>query len=221
MRSLFVPLLLSVGTAPLHAQTPRDLGPYLIADRAAEVALARTAAPAAISDSATVLVLTRTGYVEAARGSNGYTCLVVRVFGGPMDSTAWGASKVRAPHCLNPAATRSVLPDIATRSALIATGTPAVEVLRRVRADYASHRIPPIEPGAMAYMMSPAQYLGDEDPHWKPHVMFYYGAGHRPADFGAGGFEAPVIFGGADDRGITIFIPTPTWADGTPAGGGH
>jgi hypothetical protein len=218
MRLSLASLLLAAIVSRAHAQTPRDLTPFLIPDRAAEVALARSAAPAAVSDPATVLVLTRQGYVEAAKGTNGFTCLVVRAFGGPMDSTTWGQWKVRAPHCLNPAAVRSILPDITLRSQLIAAGTPAAEVERRMHAEYASGRVPAAAPGAMAYMMSPDQYLSDAAPHWLPHVMFYYGPEHHAAEFGAGDFGAPVILGGTDERGVVIFIPTPRWSDGTPAG---
>src|SRR5471030_1444388 len=66
-----------VATSALGAQKTPDLTPYLIADRAAEVALARTAAPPDISEKATVLALTPKGYVEAARGTNGFTCVVM------------------------------------------------------------------------------------------------------------------------------------------------
>jgi hypothetical protein len=51
---------------------------YLIADRDSEVALARTAAPPAISNDATVLVLTRQGYQTAAPGKSGFVCFVDR-----------------------------------------------------------------------------------------------------------------------------------------------
>ena len=64
----------TVSLAPSSAaQQLADLAPYLMADRAAEVALARTAAPRALSDSARVLVLTRKGFVEAVAGRNGFT----------------------------------------------------------------------------------------------------------------------------------------------------
>ena len=107
MRTTTIALLLTIVAPALHAQV-RDVAPYLIADRAAEVALARTAAPGRVSDSASVLVMTRQGYVEAAKGTNGFVCLVVRAFAGPMDTLAWANAKVRAPHCLNPAAVRTV-----------------------------------------------------------------------------------------------------------------
>lgn len=203
--------------APLAAQV-RDIAPYLMPDRGAEVSLARTAAPARIGDSASVLVLTRQGYVEAARGTNGFVCLVVRAFAGPMDTLAWANARVRAPHCLNAAAVRTVLPEITFRSALVMAGTPAREVIRRTEAAYADRTLPAIvENGAMAYMLSPGQYLTDEDPHWKPHVMFYFPAKDGTA-WGAGGLDAPVIFGGAGttSQGIVLFIPVPQWSDGTP-----
>ena len=51
---------------------------YLIADRTAEVAMARRPAPAEIALNATVLVLGRHGYETAVEGKNGFVCLVER-----------------------------------------------------------------------------------------------------------------------------------------------
>ena len=51
---------------------------YLMTDRNAEIALARSAAPDAISHDATVVVLGRRGYETAAEGRNGFVCLVER-----------------------------------------------------------------------------------------------------------------------------------------------
>ena len=50
---------------------------YLM-DRDAEIALARSAAPDAISHDASVLVLTRHGYETAVEGKNGWVCWVGR-----------------------------------------------------------------------------------------------------------------------------------------------
>ncbi|MEI9932189.1 MAG: hypothetical protein WDM89_17010 [Rhizomicrobium sp.] len=50
---------------------------YLM-DRSAEIALAKSAAPASISGNATVLVLTRGGYETAIKGTNGFVCAVER-----------------------------------------------------------------------------------------------------------------------------------------------
>jgi hypothetical protein len=67
--------LLSAACAA-HAQTPPEpypamapLAQYLMTDRDAEIQLARSAAPAAISDHANVLVLGTHGYESAVEGS--------------------------------------------------------------------------------------------------------------------------------------------------------
>ena len=51
--------------------------PYLIPDRQAEVALARSAAPPSIAANAEVLVLTSQGFVTAVKGSNGFVCVEI------------------------------------------------------------------------------------------------------------------------------------------------
>jgi hypothetical protein len=56
--------------APYANMAPLDR--YLIADRNAEIALAKSAAPKAISDNADVMVLERQGYKTAAKGTNGF-----------------------------------------------------------------------------------------------------------------------------------------------------
>jgi hypothetical protein len=92
---------------PLDAQQKNpDLAPFMIADRAAEVALARTAAPRSITDSATVLVRTRIGFVEARHGSNGFTCGVFRGVDGATTGPNFWNGNVRAAHCLDPRASR-------------------------------------------------------------------------------------------------------------------
>src|ERR1700739_1043558 len=62
--------------APYPAVAPLDQ--YLIADENAEIALARSAAPASISNEAEVMVLRQTGYTIAVKGSNGFVCMVER-----------------------------------------------------------------------------------------------------------------------------------------------
>jgi Phage integrase family len=53
------------------------LGLYLM-NRDAEITLARSAAPAAISRDASVLVLTRQGWETAVNGTSGFVCMVER-----------------------------------------------------------------------------------------------------------------------------------------------
>ena len=62
--------------APYPVMAPLDQ--YLIPDEKAEIALARSSAPASISDAAEVMVLRRDGYVTAVKGSNGFVCIVER-----------------------------------------------------------------------------------------------------------------------------------------------
>src|SRR5437868_3621916 len=58
---------------------------YLMADRNAEIALARTAAPTSISADAEVLVLARHGYETAVKGKNGFVCIVGRGWAAAAD----------------------------------------------------------------------------------------------------------------------------------------
>src|SRR5208282_2186144 len=67
--------------APYPSMAPLDQ--YLIADRNAEIALARSAAPESISRDAEVLVLGRHGYETAVKGKNGFVCVVERGWMSP------------------------------------------------------------------------------------------------------------------------------------------
>ena len=86
------------------------LDQYLMADRDAEIALARTAAPPSISSNATVMVLGSHGYETAVKGKNGFVCVVERAWMGAFDSPEFWNAKDRSPSCFNPQAARSVLP---------------------------------------------------------------------------------------------------------------
>jgi hypothetical protein len=103
---------------PAQAQDPKEpyasmapLDQYLMADRNAEIALARSAAPAAISSDAEVLVLARNGYETAVKGKNGFVCAVERRWMGPFDGefaiNFWNP-KLRGPICYNPPAARTI-----------------------------------------------------------------------------------------------------------------
>ncbi|MEO8562462.1 MAG: hypothetical protein ABI601_10330 [bacterium] len=217
--SILAALALLAAT-PAAAQQAADLGPYLIADRAAEATLARSAAPNAVSDSATALVLTREGFVEVAKGTNGFSCLVLRSFLGGVDDPGYWSPKVRAPHCFNPPAARTVLVETLERARWVMAGVSKTEIAARMTRGYASHAFPAPAAGAMAYMLSPHQYLSDADPHWMPHVMFYYDHSLPASAWGAGDMNAPIINASAGDPHgavLTLFIPVRRWSDGTTA----
>jgi len=220
IRVLSVSFALALLGTPLAAQKAPDLAPYMIPDRAVEIALARTAAAPTISDSASVLVLTRTGYVEAARGTNGFTCIVLRSFAGIIGDPDFWNPHVRAPLCLNPPATRTALQEMVKRGEWIMNGVSTADIITRTDRAYASHEFPAPAAGAMIYMQSPQQYLQDGMPHnWKPHLMFVYDRAMPAATWGAGGGKSTIIDGVGDDPHAhvrLILIPVPQWSDGTP-----
>src|SRR5215470_18577467 len=86
---------------PYPAMAPVEQ--YLM-DREAEIALARSAAPDAISRDATVLVLGRHGYEPAVEGKNGWVCMVEHGWMGTFDSPEFWNPRIRGANCLNPPA---------------------------------------------------------------------------------------------------------------------
>lgn len=221
-------LLLAASQAASAAPPDSDTGysrmapamEYLMPNRAAEVALARSAAPAAISAGATVLVLSLAGYETAVDGTNGFTCLVERAWMSPFDSPEFWNPKLRGPVCYNPAATRSMLPVTRYRTRLALSGMPKAQMFAEIRAALARKQLPAPEAGAMSFMMSKDGYLGDKVGHWHSHLMFYV-ARTDISSWGANLPGSPVV---VDDehREIpeqqTIFlVPVSHWSDGSPA----
>src|SRR5437879_8437761 len=80
----FLTLLVVVGLVAAEAQTAKypPAEQYLMS-QADEIALAKTAASASISDHATIKVLTRSGFEVAQHGDNGSVCMVMRGFSAP------------------------------------------------------------------------------------------------------------------------------------------
>jgi hypothetical protein len=110
-------LALVVGAAwPAQAQDPKmyprmaPLEQYLIADRNAEIAMARTAAPESISRDAEVMVLGRYGYETVVKGKNGFVCMVERSWSAGIDDPDLWNPKLRSPICFNPPAARFNVP---------------------------------------------------------------------------------------------------------------
>ena len=145
---------------------------YLM-DRTAEIALARSAAPDAISRDATVLVLGRHGYETAVEGKNGWVCMVGRGWMALFDWPEFWSPKVRAADCLNPQAARSMLPFAYKRTELLLAGHSKVEVIAAIKAALEKKELPALEPGAVSYMMAKSSYLTDNGGHNAPHLMFY------------------------------------------------
>jgi hypothetical protein len=192
---------------------------YLMADRNAEIALARTAAPDSISHDATVLVLGRRGYETAVEGKNGFVCIVERGWMSPPDAPQFWNPKIRSPICFNPPASRSVLPVSYKRTEMVLAGKSQSEVVEGNKAAFEKGELPPLEPGAMSYMMSKQAYLTDDGDHNLAHLMFY-----APAldgkDWGADLPKSPVMlnpqFKGTEPIDVFV-VPVGRWSDGTAA----
>src|SRR5882724_10954899 len=114
---------------------------YGMADRAAEIALARTAAPESISRDAEVLVLARHGYETAVKGKNGFVCIVGRSWTSAADADFWDP-KVRVPMCVNAAAARSYLLRITKTAELALAGHTLAQVNEAIAAAVAKKELP-------------------------------------------------------------------------------
>src|ERR1700693_4438458 len=109
---------------------------YLMPDRNAEIALARSAAPDSISHDAKVLVLGRHGYETAVKGKNGFVCVVERGGMGPFNgenAAIFWNPKVRGPVCYNPPAARSILPLTYKRTEMILAGQPKAQIIEGIK----------------------------------------------------------------------------------------
>jgi hypothetical protein len=207
-----------------NAKVPySDMAPldqYLMTDRNAEIALARSAAPAAISTDADVLVLGRHGYETAVKGKNGFVCVVERSWTSPLDDPEFWNSKLRGPICFNPAAARSILPFTLMRTGFVLAGLSKAQMIDGTKAAIHKKELPTLEAGAMCYMMSSRAYLSDSGGHWVPHLMFYVPQTEGTA-WGADLPGSPVMlnpqFQGTPEPVTVFIIPVLKWSDGTAA----
>lgn len=204
------------GKTPYPSMAPLDQ--YLMTDRNAEIALARTAAPKSISADASVVVLSRHGYETAVKGTNGFVCIVERAWTSPFDAPEFWNPKNRSPICYNPAAARSVLQYTFKRTELVLAGLTNPEMLDRIKAAVAGKELPTPEPGAMSYMLSKESYLNDQVGHWVPHLMFHIPKTDAES-WGANLPGSPVLMNPRDvpEPETVFYVPVGKWSDGTPA----
>jgi hypothetical protein len=201
--------------AAYPAMAPLDR--YLMPDKDAEIALARSAAPASISDEAEVMVLERKGYTTAVKGGNGFVCLVQRPWAAATDFPDFWNPKVRAPICFNPPAARTFLPIFLMKTKLVLAGKSKTEMIEATDSAFDKKDLPTLEPDAMCYMMSKQQYLSDHDMSWHPHLMFFV-QGDAAKSWGANLPGTPVMAANDPEERATIFLVwVGKWSDGTPA----
>lgn len=197
---------------PYPSMAPVDQ--YLMADRTAEIALARSAAPESISRDAEVMVLGRHGYEIAAEGKNGFVCMVERSWTAGIDDPVFWDPTVRGAICLNPPAARTVLPITLKKTELILAGRSKAQMSESIKDAFDKKELPGLEAGAMSYMMSRQAYLGSSAGHWHPHLMFF--APQTDAvTWGADLPGSPILtFGYSQDRMTVFLIPVAKWSDG-------
>jgi hypothetical protein len=203
---------------------------HYLMDRNTELALARSAAPEAISHDASVLVLTRHSYETAVQGKNGWVCWVARGWMAMFDHPEFWNPRIRAAECLNPPAARSVLPYAYKRTEMLLAGHSKQEVIAAIKAAIDKKELPPLEQGTVSYMMSKSSYLTDNGDHNVPHLMFF--ATDKPdAAWGANVANSPVAsvnywYLSAEVHPqlksfppmAVFFVMVDKWSDGTPAG---
>jgi hypothetical protein len=222
--ALLVPLVLPGVTCQLRAQAAKapypaiaPLDQYLVPDQNSEIALARSAAPASISDGAEVMVLGKKGFTTAVRGTNGFLCLVERSWGAASDEPEFWNPKVRSPICFNPAAARTFAPIFLMKTKLVLEGKSKTEIAAATAAALDKKELPALEPGTMCYMMSKQQYLNDRGLSWHPHLMFFV-SGDAAKSWGADQPGSPVIAANDPEERVTIFMVwVGNWSDGSPA----
>ncbi len=200
--------------APYPNMAPLDQ--YLMG-RDAEITLARSAAPESISRDAEVMVLGRHGYETVAKGTNGFVCMVQRSWTAGIDDSDFWNPKIRAAICFNPPAARTYLPLTIKKTERVLAGRSRPQMFEDLKAAFDKKELPPLESGAMCYMMSKQSYLSDQDGHWHPHLMFFVPE-TDPVTWGANLPGSPILASKAATDRLTIFlIPVAKWSDGTAA----
>ena len=199
--------------APYASMAPLDQ--YLIADRNAEISLAKSAAPNAISDNADVMVLEPQGYKTAAKGTNGFVCMVERSWTAPFGDPEFWNPKIRGPICFNPPAARTYVPITISRTQLALAGKSETQVRDAINSAVDKRELPTLEAGSMCYMLSKQGYLGDQAGHFHPHLMFW-AERTQPESWGVGAPGSPIIGKEEIPGRLTIFIIlVGKWSDGT------
>lgn len=218
-------ILLALAALPAIARAATNEGlptrgpiaPYLIASRRAEIALARSAAPPTIAVHATVLVLTRRGFVRAVKGTNGFVCVVERSWTAPFTDSEFWNPRERGPDCYNPPAARTEIPQLLQEAKWALAGLTRRQMEERTKVAVADNVFKPPEPGAFGFMLSKLGYLNHAHGPWYPHIMFFIPR-DQIENWAANTKDSPTR---AVDRGpylsALIMVPVLRWSDGSPA----
>lgn len=101
------------------------------------------------------------------------------------------------------------------KTKLVLAGKSKPETLQAIDAAFAKKELPPLEQGAMCYMMSKDQYLTDEGEHRHPHLMFFV-SGDAGKSWGADLPGSPIIAtDDPEERATIMMVLVGHWCDGT------
>lgn len=162
--SVIAGLALSAG--PVMAQAANGTDYVRLAENE-EIALARSAAPDAVSADATIWVLRGGEFGVAVSGGNGNHCFVMR-----------SMPKSLEPICYDEEAAATILPWEFKYFALRTSGADEEEREAALAEAVGSGELPAPRRPAMSYMLSSGQRLydpasGRSAGNWKPHLMVY------------------------------------------------
>lgn len=167
---LIFPQMLFAQEKTTFLTSPAD---YLM-DEKREIALARSAAPDKVSQSATIMVLRKNGFETVIEGSNGFVCLVLRSWGNPtFDPRAAYVPEIIAPECCDANAVKTILPIQLYRHELGLKGTPPEQIKQKIMHGFFEGRFKEPDNVAFGYMMSSAMNLGAGIGNWVSHMMVY------------------------------------------------
>lgn len=179
-------------------------------DEDKEISIARSAAPEAISDNASIWVLTPKGYRKVIEGDNQFNCLVMRkwsaIFDIQKDLFTW--DDLVAPICFDPVSSKGQMIEQFRRHELGLAGKSHDEIKAAIYTDYVEGKILTPATVSFSYMYSSAQKLSPQAQHWHPHIMVYapfYTNGML------GGFSPtsgdPIVFEAPGTFRATVAIP--------------
>ncbi len=131
-----------------------------------EITYASEAAPKHITDSASFVMFRGEIFKTIKKGSNNFTCLVLRNPNGRFE-----------PACLNKQAMETVLPTFEYHTARLYAGVSTKQVMDEITKKFEADELPTAETGALVYMMSPNNRAYIEESaeliSFPPHQMYF------------------------------------------------
>jgi len=206
----------AVARADAQSADTLRTGRRALLPRDREIALARSAAPPTVSDSATIWVLGDTSYEVAVRGTNGNVCFVGRDW---IDTIT--------PECFDAEGAATVLEMERMHVELLHRGRSESQAQQAITEALRAGRLRPPRRPALCYMMSADQWLINEqrhvEGHWHPHLMVYYPY-LTSADLGSGdggSDTALMLWEGTPWSSIVIVVPRFTHSASNTGAGAH